>query len=124
MAQKVLIIEDDQSLREVYAEVLRDDGFDVDEAINGVDGLKKAQEKSYDLVLLDIMLPKIDGLELLKELRDSPETKGLKIVLLTNLGRESIIKEGFKLGADGYLIKSEHDPGQILEEVKKFLEEQ
>lgn len=124
MAQKILIIEDDQSLREVYAEVLRDDGFDVDEAINGVDGLKKARERSYDLVLLDIMLPKIDGLELLKELRNSPETRGLKIVLLTNLGRESIIKEGFELGADGYLIKSEHDPGQILEEVKKFLEEQ
>jgi len=118
---KILIIEDDQEVRELYAEVLRNEGFDLDEAVDGQSGLAKVLEGKYDLLLLDIMLPKFDGLEILKTIRQKEELKDLPVVLLTNLGREPIIKEGFELGADGYLIKSEHTPGEIVEEVKKFL---
>ena len=121
MAQKILIVEDDQDVRELYSEVLRDAGFEVAEAIDGESGRKKALDGDYDLLLLDIMLPKVDGLDILRAVRESPRVKNKKVVLLTNLGRESIIKEGFALGADGYLIKSEHDPGQLVEEVKRFL---
>ena len=119
--KKILIIEDDQDVRELYAEVLRDEGFDVQEAVDGRSGLAKVLEDGYDLLLLDIMLPKFDGLEVLKTIKEKAKVKGIPVILLTNLGRESIIKEGFSLGANGYLIKSEHTPEEIVEEVKKFL---
>jgi DNA-binding response OmpR family regulator len=119
--KKILIIEDDQDIRELYAEVLRDAGFVVEEAVDGQTGLSKALAGKHNLLLLDIMLPKTDGLEILRQVKDSPALKKLPVILLTNLGRESIIKEGFELGADGYLIKSEHTPDQVVAEVKKFL---
>ena len=120
--KKILIIEDDHDVRELYAEVLRDEGFNVEEAVDGQAGLAKILENSYDLILLDIMLPRFDGLSILKTIKKKAGLKDTPIILLTNLGRESIIKEGFALGANGYLIKSEHTPEQIVQEVKKFLE--
>jgi len=119
--KRILIIEDDQDVRELYAEVLRDEGFGVEEAVDGQSGLAKILEDGYDLILLDIMLPKFDGLEVLKTIKKKAELKGIPVVLLTNLGREAIIKEGFSLGANGYLIKSEHTPEEIVQEVKRFL---
>lgn len=119
--KKILIIEDDHDVRELYAEVLRDEGFNVEEAVDGQAGLAKILENSYDLILLDIMLPRFDGLSILKTIKKKDGLKDIPIILLTNLGRESIIKEGFALGANGYLIKSEHTPEQIVNEVKKFL---
>jgi len=121
MAKQILLVEDDQMVRELYAEILRDAGYKVYEAVNGEDGLRMAGERSYDLVLLDIMLPKLDGLAVLKGIKENEATKQLPVVLLTNLGRESIIKEGFTLGADGYLIKSEYNPEELLAEIDKFL---
>jgi len=120
--KKILIVEDDQDVRELYSEVLRDEGFAVEEAVDGQSGLAKVLKGSYDLLLLDIMLPKFDGLEVLKTLKEKAKIKGTPVVLLTNLSREAIIKEGFSLGAAGYLIKSEHTPEEIVSEVKKFLE--
>jgi len=119
--KKILIVEDDQDVRELYAEVLRDEGFEVEEAVDGQSGIAKVLEGTYDLLLLDIMLPKFDGLEVLKTIKEKAKVKGIPVILLTNLGREAIIKEGFSLGADGYLIKSEHTPEEIVDEVKKFL---
>ncbi len=119
--KRILIIEDDQDVRELYAEVLRDGGFDVEEAVDGQSGLARMLKDDYDLIILDIMLPKFDGLSILKTIKKKGALKDIPIILLTNLDRESIIKEGFALGADGYLIKSEHTPRQIVEEAKKFL---
>ncbi len=121
MEKKILIIEDDHAVRELYAEVLRDEKFSVEEAVDGQSGLAKILESSYDLILLDIMLPRFDGLSILKTIKKKDGLKDIPVILLTNLGRESIIKEGFALGANGYLIKSEHTPEQIVNEVKKFL---
>ena len=73
------------------------------------------------MILLDIMLPKLNGLDLLGTLKAKPETSNIPVVLLTNLGQESVIKEGFKLGAKGYLIKSAYTPEQIISEVESFL---
>lgn len=120
--KRLLIIEDDQDLRELYVEVLRDEGFEVAEAPDGQIGLEKAKAGNYDLLLLDIMLPKIDGLQILKAVKESHDLSKIPVVMLTNLGRESIIKEGFTLGADGYIIKSEYTPDQVVAEVRKFLE--
>jgi len=122
MAQKLLVIEDDQFLRELYDELLREEGYDVELAVDGEEGLNKVLKGGYDLILLDIMLPKIDGLEILRRVKDKPPEKpNGTIVLLTNLGQDSIIKEGFNLGASGYLIKSAMNPDQVLSEVKVFL---
>ncbi|OGY26309.1 MAG: hypothetical protein A2Z24_00070 [Candidatus Woykebacteria bacterium RBG_16_44_10] len=122
MAQRILVVEDDQFLRELYNELLRDEGYEVDLAPDGEDGLAKILKGGYDLVLLDIMLPKIDGLEVLRRVKkQTTQTPNGAVVLLTNLGQDSIIKEGFNLGASGYLIKSAMNPDQVLEEVKVFL---
>lgn len=122
MAQKLLVVEDDQFLRDLYNELLTDEGYEVDLAEDGEVGAAKIQNGGYDLVLLDIMLPKIDGLEILRRLKGNPtKTPNGPIVLLTNLGQDSIIKEGFTLGASGYMIKSSMNPDQVLTEIKVFL---
>lgn len=122
MAQRLLVVEDDQFLRELYDQLLKEEGYDVEIAEDGGVGLEKISEGGFDLVLLDIMLPKIDGLEILKKLKSNgPKKPNGPVVLLTNLGQDSIIKEGFSLGASGYLIKSAMNPDQVLAEVKVFL---
>lgn len=121
-AEKILVIEDDQFLRELYEELLKGEGYSVELAEDGEKGLSKFLEGGYSLVLLDIMLPKIDGLEILRKAKDSkPKKENGPVVLLTNLGQDSIIKEGFSLGASGYLVKSAMNPDQVLKEVKVFL---
>ena len=122
MAQKILVVEDDQFLRELYNQLLTEEGYEVDLAADGEEGLSKISKGGYDLVLLDIMLPKMDGLEILRRYKKQPSEKpNGSVVLLTNLGQDSIIKEGFNLGASGYLIKSSMNPDQVLSEVKVFL---
>lgn len=120
--EKILVIEDDQFLRELYDELLKEEGYEVDLAEDGEIGLNKFTQGGYDLVLLDIMLPKVDGLEILRRSKDKkPKKENGPVVLLTNLGQDSIIKEGFALGASGYLVKSAMNPDQVLNEIKVFL---
>jgi len=121
--KKILIIEDDFFVRDLYDRELTREGFAVSSAEDGPKGLLKAVEEKPDLVLLDIMLPKMSGLDVLKTLKEKEETKNVPVVLLTNLGQDSVIREGFSLGAIGYLIKAAYTPTQIIEEVKKFLKE-
>lgn len=122
MAQKILVVEDDEFLRELYEELLKGEGYEVSLAVDGQEGLDKLSAGGFDLVLLDIMLPKMDGLEILRHVKEKPPAaKNGPVVLLTNLGQDSIIKEGFSLGASGYLIKSAMNPDQVLSEVKVFL---
>ena len=122
MKQRVLIIEDDDFLRDLYRELLTDEGFEVAEARDGDEGLEKASQGGWDLLIIDIMLPKRDGLDILRTLKTKPPAKkNGPAVLLTNLGQESIVREGFELGAAGYLIKSELNPEQVLHEVRTFL---
>jgi len=121
--QKLLIVEDDFFVRDLYTRELSREGFEVVSAEDGAEGLLKVVEEKPDLVLLDIMLPKMSGLAVLKTLKEKEETKNIPVVLLTNLGQDSVIREGFTLGAIGYLIKAAYTPTQIIEEVKKFLRE-
>lgn len=121
MEKKILLIEDDELIRQMYAAELSNAHFKVTEAATGEEGLKALQQNQYDLLLLDIMLPGTNGLEILKQIKQNPQTKTLKVVLLTNLGQETVIKQGFELGAIGYLIKAAYNPDQIIQEVKNFL---
>jgi len=122
LKKKILIIEDEADLRELYRTVLEEAGYVVEEAVDGKEGMAKIMaSEAYSLILLDIMLPKFDGLEILKTMKKSRELAKVPVVMLTNLGQDSIIKEAFALGANGYLIKSEYDPGQVLQEVESYL---
>lgn len=120
--KKILIVEDDQFLREFYQELLQSEGYSVDIAADGETGLKKIQETEYNLILLDIMLPKKDGLQVLRDLKViPPKSPKCSIVVLTNLGQDSVIKQCFESGAVGYLIKSALNPEQVLKEITTYL---
>ncbi len=121
-AKKVLVVDDEDSVREIYRHEFLNSGYTVVVAADGEEGLLKAGEEQPDIMLLDIMLPKMSGIEVLRALKENELTKKIPVLLLTNLGEETIIKEGFELGADGYLLKVSYTPSQVVEEVKKFFE--
>lgn len=122
-AKRILVVEDDQFLREFYQELLVTEGYSVDVAPDGEIGLSKIRSNDYDLVLLDLMLPKKDGVQILRDLKTAPaKPHKVMIVVLTNLGQDTVIKECFDLGAEGYLIKSALNPDQVLTEVKNYLQ--
>ena len=121
-AKKLLVVEDEAFLRDLYIEILSDEGFEIDSAADGQEGLAKIQQGGYDLVLLDIVLPKMDGIEVLKALKKNPAKKpNGPIVMLTNLGQEAVISEGVALGVRGHIIKSDYTPDQLIHEVKELL---
>jgi|SRR3989344_541331 len=121
--KRILIVEDDQFLREFYQELLVAEGYNIDVAPDGEAALQKIWEQEFDLILLDIMLPKKDGIEILHEIKIKPPKRAnTTIVMLTNLGQDAVIKECFNLGAEGYLIKSALNPDQVLSEIKGYLQ--
>ncbi|OGC50359.1 hypothetical protein A2716_04090 [candidate division WWE3 bacterium RIFCSPHIGHO2_01_FULL_40_23] len=122
MKKKILIIEDEIFIRELYQKVLEGAGYEVVGVQDGIEGLDIVKKQKFDLILLDIMLPKMTGIDVLKEIRkdEDEKLKNIPIYLLTNLGQESIIKEAFKIGADGYLLKAKYLPNQIVTEVDAF----
>ncbi|OGE30651.1 hypothetical protein A2631_03795 [Candidatus Daviesbacteria bacterium RIFCSPHIGHO2_01_FULL_44_29] len=122
VGKKILIVEDDQFLREFYQELLEGEGYHIDVAGDGETASQKMLEGGYNLVMLDIMLPKKDGLQILRDHKLNPSKNPVgKIVMLTNLGQDVIIKTCFELGAAGYLVKSALNPDQVLQEIKTYL---
>lgn len=117
----VLFVEDDMDLAFLYSNEFEKEAFMVINAYNGEDGLSMAKEEKPDIILLDIMLPGINGLDVLKELKSSPSTLNIPVILLTALSDDSTIKEGFLRQADSYLIKSFQNPRLVVEEVKNVL---
>lgn len=121
--KKILIVEDDQFLRDFYQELLSSEGFNVDCAADGDIAMGKIQLGGWNLILLDIMLPKRDGLQILKDLKVLPAAlPNGPIVVLTNLGHDTVINQAFSLGATGYLIKSAMNPDEVLAEIHGFLQ--
>jgi CheY-like chemotaxis protein len=119
---KILIVEDDEFLRELYAETLSGEGYTVETAIDGEDGYNKMKQGGWDLVLLDIIMPKMNGLEVIKKIKaESPQSTSKSLVFLTNLDKDAEIKEALQYG-DGYLIKSQITPGDMIREVKIYLD--
>ena len=120
--KKILIIEDDEFVRDLYKRYLEKAGYKVAIAADGETGLAMAKKEKYDLILLDIMLPKKTGLDVLKELRESPDIgRNNPVFLLTNLGQEAIIAEAFKIGCQAFLLKAKLLPQDVVREVEKFL---
>lgn len=120
--QKILILEDDQYTRDVYQEVLTEAGYEVTTAVDGEEGLVKIREGSYSLILLDMMMPKLDGLGVLTSFKENPpKVSNGPIILLTNLAHDPVINKAVALGAKSFLIKSDLNPDQLVAKVKEAL---
>ena len=118
---RILIIEDDVFIMDMYETKFKMAGFEVLRAENGDKGIKVARKEKPDLIVLDIVMPQMDGLEVLKVVKGDSELKDIPVVLLTNLGQRENIEEGLKLGADDYIIKAHFTPDEVVGKVKKVL---
>lgn len=114
----VLLIEDETSVRKLIASRLNEEGFDFLEAPDGKVGLKLALEKNPDLILLDIVMPVMDGMTFLKKLRANPKGKNIKVIVLTNLSNEEDLEESKKQGVDDFLIKADWKINDVIERIK------
>ena len=119
--KKILLVEDDVSLAAVYRSRLELEGFDVKEVNNGEDALSKAVEYRPDLILLDAMMPKISGFDVLDILRNTPETTNMRVVMLTALSQPKDKERAESLGVDDYLVKSQVVIGDVVERVRYHL---
>ena len=120
--KRILVVEDEKFLRELYFDILSGEGFAVDQASDGEEGYNKMHEGGYDVVLLDVMMPKMDGLAVLEKLSlNAPTKPNGAIVILSNLEQDAAIAKGVTLGARGYMIKSDHTPDQVIAKVKSYL---
>ncbi|MBI4092871.1 MAG: response regulator [Candidatus Kerfeldbacteria bacterium] len=118
---RILVVEDDSFLAGMYVTKLGLEGFSVDLASDGREGLKKAKDGKPDLVLLDIVLPVMDGFTMLEHMKSDPELRSIPVVLLTNLGQKSDVEKGLNLGAADYLIKAHFMPNEVIEKIKRIL---
>jgi len=124
--KQILLVEDDPFLIDIYATKFKEEGFSVKVANDGEEGLRKLREgegneEKFDLLVLDIVLPHVDGWEILKEIKASEKLKNLKIVILSNLGQKGEVEKGVKLGATKYLIKAHYTPSEVVAEIKQLL---
>ena len=123
--KSILLVEDDPFLIDIYTTKLKEAGFSVEVATDGEGGLRLITEKKFDLLVLDIVLPQIDGWEILRKIKNEKlKTKNfrdLKIVVLSNLRQKDEVEKGIKLGATKYLIKAHYTPSEVIEEIKEVL---
>ncbi len=118
---KVLLVEDDPTLLEMYELKFKEAGFDLILAADGESGLELAKKEMPAVVLLDIMMPKMDGFAVLTQLRQDDATKGIVILMLSNLGQQTDIEKGKQLGAQDYVVKASMTPTQVVEKVKSYI---
>ena len=119
--KQILLVEDDPFLIDIYTTKLKEEGFEVDVAEDGSEALRKLKERKPDLLILDIVLPHIDGWALLRKVRENLKLKNLKVIILSNLGQKADVEKGMRFQIEKYLIKAHFTPGQVIEEIKKTL---
>lgn len=120
-AAKILIIEDDRYISKMYQLKLSLDGFDVQVADNGRIGVEKAKDFKPDIILTDILMPELDGFEVIRTVKNDDETKTIPILIMSNLGQEDHIQKGLEMGALGYIVKSQYTPSKVVEKIKEIL---
>jgi DNA-binding response OmpR family regulator len=118
---RVLLIEDDQTIALMYQLQLVADGYEVALAMDGASGLQQVQEAPPDLILLDIRLPKLPGLDVLRAIALDPRLAGVPVLILSNYGEPAMVREGLQLGARDYLIKSQTTPIQLSMRLREYL---
>lgn len=121
MAKTVLIVEDDPLMSRMYQKIFTFEKYDVVAAGDGQEGLDKARQVKPMIILLDVMMPKMNGLQVLEKLKSDPETKTIPVIMLTNLAGEKDAENALLKGAVKYIVKSEHDPKQVVGMVKEII---
>ncbi len=121
---RILLIEDDPLMYELYERVLSHAGYAVAVANDGIDGLKLTKSLSPDLILLDIIMPKVDGIQVLEQLKGDDSTKNIPVVMLTNVSSPEQRQRAMDKGASRYVIKSDYDPYKLMAVIKEVLGEE
>jgi len=119
--QKILMIDEDRFFRKIYRDKLSRLGFDFVEATNGIEGLNKVIAEKPDLVILDLILPRKNGFDVLIDIKSNRNTENIPVIILSNLGQESDIQRGLSIGAEAYLIKTEASLSKVIEKVREQL---
>ena len=118
---KILIVEDENFLLDMYKMKFEQGGFEVITAVDGEEAIRTSKREKPDIILLDIMMPKINGFEVLENLKTSPITKLIPVLIFSNFSQKEKIKKGIALGAIDYFLKTNYTPTQVLEKVKNIL---
>lgn len=118
---KILIIEDDPLMQRMYQKAFSFDGYEVVVAGDGMEGLEKVRSEKPTIVLLDVMMPKMNGLDTLAKIKSDPEIKATPVIMLTNLAGSADAEKALSMGAVKYIIKSEQEPKQVVSMVKEIL---
>jgi len=121
--KKILFIEDEAALQKTFGEILRQEGYEMVSALDGEIGLRLAEAEKPDLILLDLILPRMHGFDVLKELKTKEPTKNIPIIILTNLEKAEDIQKALELGATTYLVKANYTLEEVIKKVKKVLKE-
>lgn len=119
--KKIILIEDDEFLSDVYRLKLEKENFEVEIVKDGSKALEKIINQKPDMILLDIVLPNLDGWEILKKIKKDDRIKNIPVVVLSNLAQEEQVKKSLNLGATKYLVKSQYIPSEIIKEIKEIL---
>ena len=117
----ILFIEDESALQKTFGEVLKQEGYQMISALDGESGLRLAKSQKPDLILLDLILPRVNGFEVLKRLKGDKETKDIPVIVLTNLDGVEDVDKVIGLGATTYLVKAEYSLEEVVEKIKKAL---
>lgn len=121
--KKILFIEDEATLQKTVEDVLKQAGYKIISALDGEIGLRLAQSEKPNLILLDLVLPRVHGFEVLERLKQDPETKDIPVIVLTNLEKMEDIEKAIELGAKTYLVKTQYKLEEIIEKIKKTIGE-
>jgi two-component system, chemotaxis family, chemotaxis protein CheY len=119
---KLLLVDDDRTLLDMYQEFLSYNNNQVDTAINGPEGLAKAAATTYDVILLDVMMPNMDGMQVLAALKKNPHTAAMPVLFLSNVADEKYIIASRANGAAGYIVKTDFDLEEILQQIEQVIE--
>ncbi|TSC75968.1 MAG: response regulator receiver protein [Parcubacteria group bacterium Gr01-1014_30] len=118
--KSILLVEDDPFLIDIYSTKLKEAGFSVDVAPSGKECLQKLKQELPDLLLLDIVLPEVDGWEIIRKIKEDAKLKDLKVVVLSNLGQKDEVEKGLAFGAVKYLIKAHYTPSEVVNAIKEI----
>lgn len=119
--EKIIIVEDDKFLRDLLVSKLEMEGFETITAVNGQEGLDLIKQEMPQIVLLDLVLPEIDGFEVLRQIKEDVQTNKIPVIILSNLGQQEEIERCLKMGAADYMIKAHFTPEEIVGKIKKVL---
>ena len=120
--KKILFIEDESALQKTFSDLLSSEGYELVSALDGEIGLDKAKKEAPDLILLDLILPKINGFEVLKRLKDDEATKNIPVIVLTNLEGVEDVNKVLELGVKTYLVKGQYSLEEVLKKIKDYIE--